>query len=148
MSREATTIAMPVRRRVYHGMRHPSNWLQLMRFGVVGGSGYVVNLAVFAAAVHALEVDYRLAAVIAFLVAVANNFAWNRAWTFRARDGRASFQAPRFLAVSVGAFCASFVVLQALVGLAGVAEVPAQAVAIVLATPLNFIGNKLWSFSR
>ena len=28
----------------------------------------------------------------------------------------------------------------------GVAEVPAQAIAIVAATPLNFIGNKLWSF--
>jgi putative flippase GtrA len=148
MSREATTIAMPVRRRLYHGMRRPGNWLQLLRFGTVGGSGYVVNLAVFAGCVHGLEVDYRLAAVIAFLVAVANNFAWNRAWTFRARDGRASFQAPRFLAVSVAAFCASFVVLQALVGPAGVPEVPAQAVAIVLATPLNFIGNKLWSFSR
>ena len=28
----------------------------------------------------------------------------------------------------------------------GVAEVPAQAVAIAAATPLNFLGNKLWSF--
>ena len=29
---------------------------------------------------------------------------------------------------------------------AGVPEVPAQAIAIVSATPLNFIGNKMWSF--
>jgi putative flippase GtrA len=28
----------------------------------------------------------------------------------------------------------------------GLGEVPAQALAIVLVTPLNFIGNKLWSF--
>jgi putative flippase GtrA len=148
MSREAMTIAVPVRMRVYRGLRHPANWLQLLRFGAVGASGYVVNLAVFAVSVTGLGVDYRLAAVAAFLVAVANNFAWNREWTFRARDGRAVFQAPRFLLVSVGAFGASFVVLQALVGVAGVPEVPAQAVAIVVATPLNFIGNKLWSFSR
>ena len=35
--------------------------------------------------------------------------------------------------------------LSALIRL-GVDEVVAQAIAIVLVTPLNFIGNKLWSF--
>jgi putative flippase GtrA len=30
----------------------------------------------------------------------------------------------------------------------GVGKVVAQAIAIVLVTPLNFIGNKLWSFAR
>jgi putative flippase GtrA len=143
---------MPVRtavhRRVRRGMRRPTNWFQLVRFGVVGGSGYVVNLATFAACLHALAIDYRIAAVAAFVVAVANNFTWNRLWTFRARDGHAGFQAARFFTVSVAAFGVSFVVLQALVGLAGFAELPAQATAIVVATPLNFIGNKLWSFSR
>jgi putative flippase GtrA len=29
-----------------------------------------------------------------------------------------------------------------------VGKVPAQAIAIVLVTPLNFVGNKLWSFGR
>jgi putative flippase GtrA len=28
----------------------------------------------------------------------------------------------------------------------GMAKVPAQAIAIAAATPLNFLGNKLWSF--
>ena len=31
---------------------------------------------------------------------------------------------------------------------AGIGEIVAQAVAIVLVTPLNFVGNKLWSFRR
>ena len=30
----------------------------------------------------------------------------------------------------------------------GVGALPAQAIAIVLVTPLNFVGNKLWSFRR
>ena len=70
----------------------------------MGASGYVVNLAVFAAAVHLLGIDYKIAAVLAFLVSVANNFWWNRHWTFDARGGHAGFQAARFLAVSVAAF--------------------------------------------
>jgi dolichol-phosphate mannosyltransferase len=148
VSKQAETIALPVRVRVRRGLRRPANWLELIRFATVGASGYVVNLAVFAVCVHGIGMDYRLAAVSAFLVAVANNFAWNREWTFRVRHGNAGFQAVRFLAVSVAAFALSFLVLQVLVGVAGVPEVAAQATAILTATPMNFIGNKLWSFSR
>ena len=137
-----------VRTRVRRGMRHPANWLQLVRFALVGASGYVVNLTVFALLVHAAGVNYRLAAVGAFVVAVANNFWWNRHWTFDARDGHAGFQAARFLVVSVCAFAFNLLVLLALVSGAGLPEVPAQALAIAAATPLNFVGNKLWSFRR
>ena len=134
------------RRRVHKAVRTPANWLQLIRFGAVGASGYVVNLAVYALLWGAADLDYRVAATGAFLVALTNNFIWNRAWTFRARDGHAGFQAARFVVVSLGAFGFNLLVLFVLVEFAGIAEVPAQAAAIVAATPLNFLGNKLWSF--
>ena len=140
--------AMRGRTRIRAGLRKPSNWLQLVRFGTVGASGYVVNLAVFALLVHAVGVDYRVAAGVAFVVALTNNFVWNRKWTFRARDGHAGFQAARFCVVSLAAFGFNLVVLSILVGAVGVPKVPAQALAIAAATPLSFIGNKLWSFSR
>jgi dolichol-phosphate mannosyltransferase len=80
-------------------------------------------------------------------VAVTNNFLWNRHWTFRARRGRAGFQAARFFAVSIAAFLLAASVLELLVSAVGVADLPAQAISIVVATPLNFIGNKMWSFA-
>lgn len=146
MTTEEHALTPPLRHRVGAGMRHPANWLQLVRFALVGASGYVVNLVVFASLVHGADLNYRVAALGAFLVAVANNFAWNRRWTFRAHTGHAGFQAARFLAVSVGAFLFNLAVLELLVSGLDVAEVPAQAVAIVAATPLSFLGNKLWSF--
>ena len=146
MTDEAVAPPRRLHRRVRHGLRHAGNWFELVRFGVVGASGYVVNLLVFTVAVHAASVDYRVAAVLAFLSGVLNNFFWNRHWTFDAGDGHAGFQAARFFTVSVGAFLVSFGILQLLVARADVAEVPAQAIAIVVATPLNFLGNKLWSF--
>jgi len=149
MSEEATTVAAPpIHHRVRHGLRRPANWFQLVRFGLVGASGYAVNLAVFALAVHPLGIGYRVAAVLAFLVSVLNNFWWNRHWTFGARAGHAGFQAVRFFVVSVVAFAFSYGVLVGLVEGVGLAEVLAQAVAIVAATPLNFLGQKLWSFRR
>jgi dolichol-phosphate mannosyltransferase len=132
--------------RVMVGVRHPGNWLQLVRFGAVGASGYVVNLAVFAACVHLLAIDYRLASVIAFLVSVINNFWLNRHWTFSAREHHPARQAIKFFAVSLVAYGFSYVVLTSLVDGAGVDKVIAQAIAVVTATPLSFIGQKLWSF--
>ena len=132
--------------RLREALRQRANWWQLIRFGCVGASGYAVNLVVFTAAVHGAGFGYVLAAVMAFIVALANNFFWNRAWTFKAHDGHAGFQAARFVVVSLGAFGFNLLLLFALVEFAGMQKVPAQAIAIVAATPLNFLGNKLWSF--
>jgi dolichol-phosphate mannosyltransferase len=123
-----------------------SNWVQLLRFCLVGAVGYAVNLGVFTACVELAGVHHLVAATIAFGVAVTNNFVWNRRWTFDARDGHAGFQAMRFLTVSVGAFLLAAAVLQALISAGGMAAVPAQAISIAIATPLNFLGNKIWTF--
>jgi putative flippase GtrA len=144
---EATEALRQRRRdRVRGGMRHSHNWWQLARFTAVGASGYVVNLATFAVCVHVLSLDYRVAAVISFLVAVTNNFWWNRHWTFDAGHGHAGHQAARFLTVSVGAFLVNLAMLELLVAGLDVAELPAQAIAVAAATPCNFLGNKLWTF--
>jgi dolichol-phosphate mannosyltransferase len=131
--------------RVRQGLRRQHNWVQLVKFSAVGGSGYVVNLIVFTVAFELGNLHHLVAATIAFAVAVTNNFWWNRHWTFGARAGHAGFQAARFLAVSVGAFLFAAAALELLVS-AGVPEVAAQALSIAAAMPLNFIGNKMWSF--
>jgi dolichol-phosphate mannosyltransferase len=146
MHDEATPVQLGLHVRVRHGLRRPANWLQLVRFSCVGASGYAVNLGVFALCVHGLGIDYRLSAGIAFLVAVTNNFVFNRHWTFRARSGHAGFQAARFFAVSLAAFLFNLLWLAILVDGFDVAKVPAQAAAIAIATPISFLGNKLWSF--
>ena len=132
MSSTDRAIAAPAPRsrllhRIHHGTRKPANWMQLLRFGLVGVSGYVVNLAAFAAA-------------------VINNFAWNRHWTFDAGDGHAGFQAARFFTVSVIGLGINLALLELFVTGAGLPELPAQALAVALTMPVNFVGNKLWTF--
>jgi putative flippase GtrA len=141
-----TTVELPFRARVRHGVRKPHNWLQLIRFATVGASGYVVNLGVFAGCVHVLGIDYRVSAVIAFVVSVINNFWLNRHWTFDAKHEHPMFQGARFFAVSLVTFGFTYVVLISLVDGAGLSKVVAQAIAIVTGTPLSFLGQKLWSF--
>jgi putative flippase GtrA len=131
--------------RAGRALRRPQNWLQLVKFATVGASGYVVNLSVFATLVKVAGLHYLVAAVCSFLVAVTNNYTWNRLWTFRNQRGHVAYQGMRFLVVSVVALGANLLFLEVLVSV-GLGKIPAQAIAIILVTPLNFVGNKLWSF--
>jgi dolichol-phosphate mannosyltransferase len=132
--------------RCVDGVRKPHNWKQLVRFLCVGTSGYVVNLTTFAICVHVLKIDYRVSAVIAFLVGCANNFWWNRHWTFDARHEHPALQAVRFFLVSLLIFGFAYAVLVVLVSGLGMEKVLAQALANIAATPLSFVAQKLWSF--
>ena len=133
--------------RAGRALRRPHNWLQLLKFCLVGASGYLVNLGVYVALLEGTGLHYLAAAACSFLVAVTNNYTWNRLWTFRGQRGHLAYQGLRFLVVSVLALAANLLVLRGLVG-AGLGKVVAQAIAIVLVTPLNFLGNRLWSFRR
>jgi len=122
------------------------NWEQLAKFCVVGAIGYAINLAVYAAILHA-GAHYLVAATCSFFVAVTNNYVLNRAWTFRDSRAGVAAQGMRFFVVSLGSLGANLLFLHLLIS-AGTGKLVAQAIAIVLVTPLNFIGNKLWSFRR
>ena len=146
MERNAA-VGEGLRARASHALRQRHNWTQLAKFCVVGASGYVVNLAVYTALLRGADVDYRLAATGSFVVAVMNNYLWNRLWTFRHSRGHFAFQGVRFFVVALIAYVGNLLILTVLVEL-GLGEIVSQAIAIVLVTPANFIGNKLWSFRR
>ena len=122
------------------------NWQQLGKFAVVGAVGYAINLAVYTALIDA-GFHYLAAAVCSFLVAVTSNYTWNRYWTFRDQRGHLGVQGMRFFIVSLASLGANLVLLQILIT-AGTSKFAGQAIAIVLVTPLNFVGNKLWSFRK
>lgn len=146
-SSSAGVAATLARTRAGRALRRPHNWIQLAKFSTVGASGYVVNLAVFSALVLWADVNHTLAAICSFLVAVTNNYIWNRVWTFHGQRGHVAYQGMRFLVVATLALVANLIALELLIAL-GLGEIAAQAIAIVLVTPINFIGNKLWTFRR
>jgi dolichol-phosphate mannosyltransferase len=141
------TPASELAYRIGAAARRPASWMQLLKFGLVGCSGYLVNLAVFTFLVENLGLHHLAAAVGAFGIAVANNFFWNRHWTFEPGDGHPGFQAARFFAVSVAALLINLVVLEALVSQTSLGDLAAQAIAVAVAMPFNFLGNKLWTFA-
>ena len=137
-------MEVTARSRAHAALRARHNWVQLAKFCAVGVVGYGVNLAVYATLIHA-GLHYLLAATCSFFVAVTSNYILNRLWTFHDRRGGVAAQGVRFFLVSLASLGANLVLLHLLITL-GVDKLVAQAVAIVLVTPLNFVGNRLWSF--
>jgi putative flippase GtrA len=126
-------------------IRTSGDWTVFAKYCLVGASGYAVNLAVYVTLVRGARLHYLMAAACSFLVAVTNNYTWNRLWTFCAQRGRVGRQGVRFLFVSTAALAANLLCLRGLVEL-GLDKVRVQALAILLVTPISFLGNKLWSF--
>jgi putative flippase GtrA len=133
-------------RRVFRfELRGSASWFQLLRFSVVGSTGYAVNLAIYTLMLAA-GAGFLAAASCSFVAAVANNYSLNRAWTFRtARHGRAVTQGARYLTVSLVALLVNLAFLTLFIW-AGMGELVAQGGAVLLVTPLSFLGNKIWSF--
>jgi putative flippase GtrA len=131
--------------RAARALRHPANWIQLLKFGIVGASGYAVNLIVYALL---LGIGAHRAAAVSFVVSAANNYWWNRHWTFANQKGHFALQGARFFVVAAAAFLVNQLWLFVFLDWFGWGKIVSQALAIILVTPLNFLGNKLWSFRR
>jgi dolichol-phosphate mannosyltransferase len=133
--------------RAGRALRRPENWIELLKFSVVGATGYAVNLVVYVSLLDGFGVPYIPAAVCSFVAAVSNNYFWNRRWTFKHRRGHVYYQGMRFLAVSVAALLMNLAILRGLVAL-GAGKIVGQALAIAMVMPFSFSANKLWSFRR
>lgn len=122
----------------------PPALLQLIRFLIAGATGYLLNLASFY--LFNIFANVFLAAVMAFIVSATYNFYLNRWWTFQATESKTTGQAIRFLFVNLISVGTNLFVLYLLVP--HLNDLPSQAIAIALVTPVNFLGNKYWTFRK
>lgn len=121
---------------------HP--FMRFLRFGIVGGSGVVVNMA----ALWLLHDELRLAAdpaiVLAVGLAIVNNFIWNNYWTFGA-SGVAPRRVVQFVAISLVGMAINVAVFKVLLHF-GVFYLLADLGGIGVAIVWNFIANSRWTW--
>lgn len=119
----------------------------MLRFLVVGACGYVLAMALYAGEI-AIGISPYAAVPPVFVANGLFNFTLNRHWSFPRSGRRVHDELGRFAIVAAVSLVVNYSVLFLLYGVAGVAAVPAQAVAILVATPVGFLGNKFFSFAR
>ncbi len=141
MSAPSTNFFSRVRQR--RGVR------QFIKFGIVGASGFLVNLAIFTLLQrvvpnHGSAGPYYAIYSVAFLAGGVSNYFLNRIWTFRS-TGHAGREALQFLSVSVLALIVGLVV-SALVAPALGHGHRTWFVATLSGIFVNFFVNKYWTF--
>ncbi len=139
-------------------------WLAGMRyvkFGVVGASGTVVNMAVLYLCHNyvfdVLEADLGkpyVSLAVAIAVATLNNFSWNRLWTWADRRAPgAELAAPAYLPQLLKYALASWFGIALQYGLTlwlthFMHYLLANVLAIVVASVSNFLANDRWTFKK
>ena len=121
-----------------------------VKFGIVGASGAVINLAIFNLLLFVpfFHQHYLVTNTIAFLVSVSNNFYWNFKWTFRGKAQHKTFTEKyiKFVLISLINFAINTAILGAMVDQLGLNKRIAKILAIAITSILNFIGNYAITF--
>ena len=137
-----------------------------IKFGLVGASGVIVNMAVYTTLIT-FDVNYLIAATIAFLFAVSSNFYLNFVWTFKGKGEHKSVKEKylHFFIISLLNFIINLFTLKLMVTFFSgneklydiiikylsndpdkVIKLIAQIIGIGVATVFNFFGNYFITF--
>jgi len=122
---------------------------EFFKFGLVGIIGTFINLIVLYIFTEFVGVYYIFSAVIAFLVAVTNNFILNKLWTFKEKIHY--FFAKKyvqFFIISIFALLINLLFLYIFTEFLKIYYMISQVLAIGISFIANFIGNKIWTFRK
>ena len=134
---------------LFERMRQRRGVRQFVKFGIVGASGFVVNLVIFTLLQrvvpnHTDAGPYYAIYSIAFLAGGVSNYFLNRSWTFRS-TGHAGKEAVQFLSVSVLALIVGLLVSALVAPWLGHGH-KTWFVATLGGIVVNFFVNKYWTF--
>lgn len=122
---------------------HPMG--QLVRYGIVAGCGYLLAIAAYSGEL-AIGIAPYLALGIAFVLNGIFNFALIRLWAFPPSGRSAGSDLSRFCAVAAASFVVNYASFAVLYSGIGIAAATSQRLAIIIAAPVTFLANRLWSF--
>lgn len=129
----------------------PHWFVRWMKFNLVGIGGMLVQLGLLEAWTHFSIGNYLLGTVVAVEATLVHNFGWHCCYTWRDRPVTNSTstwaRALRFhLSNGAVSMTGNLLLMQVLVGILGVAVLPANVGAIVVCSAMNFLLGDQWVF--
>jgi dolichol-phosphate mannosyltransferase len=122
---------------------------EFFKFAFVGLIGTFINIAILYLLTEGFGIYYLFSAVISFLVAMTNNFFWNKIWTFKEKiNSSLGKKYVKFSLISVVALIVNLFFLYLFTDILGIYYLLSQVLAIGIALIINFLGNKSWTFRK
>ena len=127
----------------FHPVVHPIS--QGLRYIIIAGFGYLLAVGAYSGEL-ALGIAPYLGLGIAFVLNGLFNFALLRVWAFPSSGRSLGSDLARFCAVAAASFLVNYATFAVLYSAIGLAADTSQRLGILLAAPVTFLGNRVWSF--
>jgi putative flippase GtrA len=120
---------------------------EVMRYGLVVSCGYLLAIGLYSAALD-LGVPAYPALGIVFVLNGLFNFSLLRIWAFPPSGRSVGSDLRRFCVVAAASLIVNYASFAVLFTAVGLPATTAQRLAILIAAPVSFLANRLWSFQR
>ena len=121
---------------------------RFLRFVLVGGTSFLLNLFVLWLGTGLLDLHYQISVVTAFLAVNLFGFIVNRTWSFSATKDHPLGQAGRYYSVMLCSLLASMLRMHLLVEIAGLNYLLANLLAAAVLLVGTFTAHALWTFRQ
>lgn len=129
---------------------------QLIKFGVVGVSGTLIDFAIYNLGLIVFSFSPYLATSLGFIFGLINNFTWNKLWTFQSKSPdlrHASNQLLKFAIVAIIGMAINLSVMAIIINYTNLDNSIlglniAKAMIVLCVGVWNFIGAKYWVFKQ
>lgn len=126
-------------------------YFRFIKFGIVGGSGVVVNSTILWFCHDILKMIIPVASIFSVGISIFTNFMLNDFWTWNSANvKRHSFKTRLlryYISASIGA-AINYFVLIFLTGFLGLYYLISNLIGILFGTISNFLFSELWVFKR
>lgn len=117
-----------------------------VKYCIVGTVGTFIDLASLYLFVEYFKIPVISASVISFILAVTNNFLFNKIWTFRNKSKNYRKLYIKFLIVSLVGLGLTVMSMHIMVNIIGIWYMFAKALTSLIVLTWNFLANKFWTF--
>jgi putative flippase GtrA len=118
---------------------------QIIRYGIVVGSGYALAIAAYSGELS-IGIPPYAGLGVAFALNALFNFALIRLWAFPPTGRTLGSDLMRFSVVAAASFLVNYSSFALLYSIIGFAAATSQRLGIIIAAPVTFLANRIWSF--
>ncbi|WP_316815522.1 GtrA family protein [Pedobacter nyackensis] len=123
-------------------------FIKLLKFGVVGFVGLIVDFTVTYICKEKLKIHKYISSSLGFIVATATNYGLNRIWTFNSHDAATMIQFGKYFMICLVGLALSNILIYILNDKLKWNFYVAKACAIVIVSLWNFFANYLYTFTN
>ena len=117
---------------------------QILKFGVVGGTAFLIDYGIFTILSQFLSVHYLIASIISFSVSVVYNYILSIKWVFDVTKKQTSKEFIIFIILSVIGLVLNSLILYVCVDLIHIHELIGKIIATAIVMVYNFITRKIF----